>query len=212
MENRGHRRPSSRAGAGDVAAATRLKVPPPITAPHAGQLSSPAGLPGRLSCALRDIVCLCARTQTFCSPANLRLSPPVNISRGCQQATDDEEALPHIIISSIIIGGTLGCSYISTSPSLWRGADHVAITSKLLRHLFQLSVRGRSGPQQPWHGTYGCRTVLSQRQLYYLSMLVLDGSLAAVTTRDPICLYGTICVSKTVFKASRSLLMSANNE
>ena len=116
-----------------MAAATRLQVPP--QASSAAPLGFPNAFPARSVIYFASVH---ARKRFFCSPANLRLSPPVNISRGCHQATDDEEALPHIIISSIIIGGTLGCSYISTSPSLWRGADHVAITSKLLRHLFHI--------------------------------------------------------------------------
>ena len=83
--------------------------------------------------------------------------------------------------------------------------------ARLWQRLLYLSFGGRRGPQQPWHGCYGCRTLVSQGTLYYLSMPVLDGSLAAVTARDPICLYGAICVGKIVFKASRSLLMSANS-
>ena len=73
--------------------------------------------------------------------------------------------------------------------------------ARLWQRLLHLSFGGRRGLQQPWHSCYGCRTLVSQGTLYYLSMPVLDGSLAAVTARDPICLYGAICVGKTVFKA-----------
>ena len=94
---------------------------------------------------------------------------------------------------------------LPVTPNLWRTGGGKA--GAALNHTYAV----RRGPQQSWHSCYGCRTLVSQGTLYYLSMPVLDGSLAAVTARDPICLYGAICVGKIVFKASRSLLMSANS-
>ena len=175
-----------RAGADDVAAATRLKVRPLLPAPTPSSAAL-LGLPDAFPRAQRRRSPLCSRANDLL-PCRLRLSPPVNISTERFRATDDEDLLPLIIIFNVLIGGARGCSYISTSPSLWRGADHVAIQARLLQHLLQLSLRGRCGPQQPWYGANGCRTVISRGRLYSLSMPVFDGSIAHGERVGQICL------------------------